>query len=378
MRVAFGVSVLARCAQLGGVDGIGTYTRELMAAMPPNVQLQPYLFDAPASLWTGESAAMPLGPFARQALAASLLGVEFQGARAALGGTVDLVHATDHLIPKLRGFPVVATIFDAIPLSHPEWVRYRLKTVKNELWRRTAFWTQHVITISEYSRQQIALHFRLPEERITAIPLGVGAQWFAPLDEAQSRAVQREHALPGRYFVSVGTLQPRKNIERLLAAHAALPRALQHECPLLVIGKPGWGCEEVVARFSGPGLPYVRWLRHLPDAQLQAVIKQATALVFPSLHEGFGLPVLEAFAAGVPVVTSNTTSLPEVAGDAALMVDPLRVDELADAMRRIAESPELSRQLVARGRERVKMFTWEACAAKTLRVYESVAGPSQR
>jgi alpha-1,3-rhamnosyl/mannosyltransferase len=373
MKVAFGVSVLARSAQHGGVDGIGTYTRELMAAMPPAARLQPYVFDAPASLWQGATPAVSFGPFARQALAATLPGMDFGGARRTLGTGVDLVHATDHLVPRLRGIPVVATIVDAIPLSHPEWVRYRFKSLKNELWRRTAFWAQHVITISDYSRQQIALHFRLPEERITAIPLGVGPRWFAPADAALCGAVQVQHALPDRYFVSVGTLQPRKNIGRLLSAHASLPERLQREFPLLIVGKPGWGCEDVVARFAGGGLPHVRWLRHLPDAELQIVIKRATALVFPSLHEGFGLPVLEAFAAGVPVVASNTTSIPEVAGDAALLIDPLRVDNIADAMRRIAEESGLASHLVERGRERVRAFSWQACAEKTLRVYESMA-----
>src|SRR3989344_1990039 len=241
MRVAFGVSVLARSVQQGGVDGIGPYTGELMAAMPPSAQLQPYLFDAPASLWQGATPAMSFGPFARQALAATLPGGDFGRVRRALCAGIDVIHATDHLVPRLRGTPVVATIFDAIPLSHPEWVRYRFKGLKNELWRRTAFWAQQVITISNYSRQEIATHFRLPEERITAIPLGVGSQWFAPVDESVEKAVRDRHALPDRYFVSVGTLQPRKNISRLLLAHASLPEPLQRQFPLVVVGKPGWG-----------------------------------------------------------------------------------------------------------------------------------------
>lgn len=374
MRVAFGVSVLAKSTQQGGVDGIGTYTRELMSAMPEAATLHPYVFDAGPEPWRGgPSLPISMGPFARQALAATLPGVDFALARRALGTTVDLVHATDHLVPRLRGLPVVATIFDAIPLSHPEWVTYRFKAVKNELWRRTAFWAQHVITISEYSRQQIAMHFRLPPERITAIPLGVGASWFTRVSPAAGSEVRLRYSLPERYFAAVGTLQPRKNIERLLSAHASLPERLQREFPLVVIGKPGWGCDETVERFESGILRHVRWLRHLPDDELQAVVKRATALVFPSLHEGFGLPVLEAFAAGIPVVASGTTSIPEVAGDAALLVDPLRVDEIADAMRRIAEQPALASQLVALGQQRVAAFSWRTCAEKTLRVYESMA-----
>ncbi|WP_291484137.1 glycosyltransferase family 1 protein [Acidovorax sp.] len=371
MKVAFGVSVLARSVQQGGVDGIGTYTRELMAAMPQGVQLQPYVF-GPASLWTGAVPAVAAGRFGTQALLSNVPGGSFRAMRRALGAGVDLVHATDHLVPRMRGIPVVATFFDAIPLAHPEWIRYRFKALKNEMWRRTAFWAQRIITISEYSRQEIAEHFRVPVERITAIPLGVGPGWFDPVDAAQAAAVRARHALPERYFVTVGTLQPRKNIARLLAAHSSLPLRLQREFPLLVVGKPGWGCEDVVARFSDGTLPNVRWLRHLPDADLRAVVKSATALVFPSLHEGFGLPVLEGFAAGVPVAASHATSIPEVAGDAALLFDPLRTDDVAHAMARIAEQPALAHQLAARGRERVRSFTWQACAEKTVQVYQSV------
>ena len=374
MRVAFGVSVLAKSTLQGGVDGIGTYTRELMSAMPAAATLHTYVFDAGPEPRCGGPFHQPisLGPFARQALAATLPGMDFAAARRALGSRVDLVHATDHLVPRLRGIPVVATIFDAIPLSHPEWVSYRFKALKNELWRRTAFWAQHIITISEYSRQEIATHFRLPPERITAIPLGVGARWFERVTSAAGNEVRMRHALPEKYFAAVGTLQPRKNIDRLLSAHASLPEAVQREFPLLVIGKPGWGCDETVARFESGALQHVRWLRHLPDEDLQVVVKQAIALVFPSLHEGFGLPVLEAFAAGVPVVASNTTSIPEVAGNAALLVNPLRVDEIADAMRRIAENPALAAQLAALGQERVGAFSWSTCAEKTLRIYESM------
>jgi len=372
MKVAFGVSVLARCTQQGGVDGIGTYTRELMAAMPESVALQPYLFDLPVSTWAGAVPAVSLGSFRQQALAAFLPWMEFTQARSALGNDIRLVHASDHMVPRLPGIPTVATIFDAIPLSHPEWVQYRFKSLKNELWRRTAFWAQHVITISEYSRQEITSHFRIPEERITAIPLGVGAQWFVPVDQAREAAVRSRYALPDRYFVCVGTLQPRKNIGRLLSAHAGLPEYVQRECPLIVVGKAGWGYDDVMARFTSGELRHVRWLGHVPDAELQAIVKCATALVFPSLHEGFGLPVLEAFAAGVPVVASNTTSIPEVAGNAALLIDPLRIDELSDAMRRVVEDAGLAAQLQVRGRERVRGFTWQACAEKTLRVYESM------
>lgn len=336
------------------------------------VNLQPYLFDAPPSPSHVPANTRSAGAFGRQALAALVTGRDFGVLSQALDPDVQLVHATDHMVPRLRGKPVLATVFDAIPLAHPEWVSYRFKALKNELWRRTVRWADHIVTISEFSRTQIATHFRIPPARITVIPLGVSPSWLEPLAPTSWQAVQARHALPPHYVVCVGTLQPRKNLGRLLSAHAALPAPLQRQYPLLVVGKPGWACEADLARMASGQLPHVRWLGHLPDADVQAVVKRASALVFPSLSEGFGLPVLEGFAAGVPVVASNATSIPEVAGDAAVLVDPWQVDALADGLQRVLDNAHLAHQCVARGAQRVQAFTWQASAERTLAVYRSL------
>lgn len=373
MKVAFGTTVLANGLRGTGVDGIGTYTRELMAHMPPSVTLVPYSFGLSHSFGPSHGASIDAGSFTKQGLTSLTLGKEFSEAKRAIkhsdAGHIDLVHATDHMVPKLRGTPVVATLFDAIPLSNPEWVTYRFKTIKNELWRRTAFWADHIITISEYARQQIAEHFRLPLGRITAIPLGVGPQWFLPVSDTEWLRVQQQYSLPTQYFVSVGTLQPRKNIGRLLAAHAALPLDVQKQFPLIILGKDGWGCEEEVAQLRSGKLAHVRWLGHVTDDVVQVVVKRARALVFPSLMEGFGLPVVEAFAAGVPVVASKTTSIPEVAGDAAILVDPLRIDDISQGMLDVAINAEISAKRISLGRNRVDQFSWVACAEETAMVY---------
>ena len=371
MRVGFGVSVLARGAADGGLDGIGCYTRELMAHMPGQVRLLPFMF-APVAGHASGALPVDAGRFGLQALVATATGRSFHSTGRALRAGVDVVHATDHLIPKLKGLPLVATLFDAIPLAHPEWAAYRFRTLANELWRRTAHWAQQVITISEYSRVDIARRFRIPEQRITAIPLGVGDRWFAPVAAPLARQVGSRHRLPQRYFVAVGTLQPRKNFSRLLDAHAALPPALQREVPLVLVGKAGWCCDELVARLGATPPDRVRWLRHLPDEELQVVVKGASALVFPSLYEGFGLPILEAFAAGVPVVAADATSIPEVAGDAAVLVDPLDVHALAAAMQAVVSEPALARRCVERGLLRAREFTWQRTAERTLSVYRNL------
>src|SRR5690606_21388960 len=145
-------------------------------------------------------------------------------------------------------------------------------------------------------------------------------------------------ALPERYFLAVGTLQPRKNIKRVIDAYRRLPESARSGSELIVAGRAGWQCEEEIAALtSGLCGGNIRWVNHLSDNDLIIAVQNATALVFPSLCEGFGLPVIEAFAAGTPVITSNTTSLPEVAGDAALLIDPLQVTKISEAMLAILE-----------------------------------------
>lgn len=380
MRVGFGVTVLARGLASGGVDGIGSYTRELMKrfSAAPGLDLLPLSYGPALPPQAGGNATLQCGRFARAAALAALSGLPFPGA-GRLGGKIDLMHATDHLIPNLGRVPVVATLMDAIPLAHPEWVSWRFKALKNALWRRTAHWAAHVITISEHSRQEIETHFAVPAEKISVVPLGVDERWFAPLAAEEMARTLRRHALPEKFFLFVGTLQPRKNIGRVIQAHRSLPPGIANEIPLVIVGRPGWQCEDIVAALAaGSYGPSIIWLKYLPDEALLAVVKAALALVFPSLCEGFGLPVLEAFAAGTPVITSNTTSLPEVAGDAALLVDPLDTEAIAAAMLRLAGDPGLADALRERGTARARAHSWDRTAAQTLAVYRRVLEQSGR
>ncbi len=375
MRVAFGMTALAHGTAGGGVDGIGAYARELgsrLAAMEA-VDLLPFVYGPPAGLPDGASA-QDAGSFHRQALRALLTGASFPGLRAMAGEGVELVHATDHLVPRVRGIPVVATVMDAIPLSHPEWVSYPLKRVANALWRRSVRWADHVITISEFSRLEIERWFGIPGDHISVIPLGVDHRWFEPPAAEEVARVRNRYMLPERYFLFVGTLQPRKNVARLIDAHRQLPDSLRRDAPLIVVGRVGWGCEDVIARLEAEEDAGLRWLRYVPESDLKSVMSGAAALVFPSLHEGFGLPVLEAFAAGVPVVASGTTALPEVAEGAAFMVDPADAGEITDAMRQILEVPGLADGLRTSGLSRAREFTWERTASMTLDVYRDVLG----
>ncbi len=376
MRIGFGVTVLARCLQHGGIDGIGSYTRELMKRLATNgdIDLVPYSYGhALPPGYRQSKVTLQFPAYPAVAALPALSGLPFPGTRK-LQGMVDLVHATDHLIPNFGKLPVVATLMDAIPLSHPEWVRRRFRETKNLFWRRSACWATHIVTISEYSKREIVTHFGVADEKISVIPLGVDERWFRPVSADLKRQTMKKLDLPDKFFLFVGTLQPRKNVARVIEAYRSLPQYVQNQIPLVIVGQAGWECDDIVsvliARTYGKS---VRWLNYLPDDDLLAIMAQAVALVFPSLYEGFGLPVLEAFAAGTPVITSNGSSLPEVAGDAARLVDPTDPTSIAEAMLEVLENSVLSERLRTKGRTRALTYTWDRTTAMTLEVYQQVS-----
>lgn len=396
MRIGFGVTALCNGLAGGGLDGIGNYTRELILRMGSDnvshspVELVPFAFgsEIPADLNVRVSAVVHHAPsnFEAQQIAPGVqlgrysintawsvaTGTNCLGIRT-LTNQVDLIHATDHYIPKCKPVPMVATLMDAIPLSHPQWLRSEFRSIKNMLWRRAANWADEVITISEYSKVELSKWTGIALNKITVIPLGVDERWFQDVPEIDIARVRSEYQLPETFFISVGTLQPRKNIESTIKAHRALSMEERVRTPLIIIGRAGWKCEDVLRLIQeDTATGAVRWLQHVPDSDLLPALKQATAMVFPSLGEGFGLPVLEAFAACVPVITSNTTSLPEVAGEAAISINPLDIDQIAEAMKRVLEDTSLANHLKELGRIRAREFNWQSCADATLAVYQKL------
>jgi glycosyltransferase involved in cell wall biosynthesis len=395
MRVGFGVTALCNGLAGGGLDGIGNYAREMMLRMgsvggtQQPIELVPFSFGCaiPKDLGTKVSAvqhassgttsphlsdSVELGRYSANTAWSVVTGVNFFGINA-LTKQVDLIHATDHYLPKCKPAPLVATLMDAIPLSHPHWLRSEFRSIKNMLWTRAANWADEIITISEYSKIELSKWARIPLNKITVIPLGVDERWFREVSELDIERVRAQYQLLENFFISVGTLQPRKNVESTIRAHRLLSHAERLRTPLIIVGRAGWKCDEVLRLIDEDTTTgAVRWLQHVPDADLLPILKLATALVFPSLGEGFGLPVLEAFAASVPVITSNTTSLPEVAGDAALAVNPLDVDQIKEAMSQMLEDNALVKNLKSQGLVRAHAFTWESCALSTLQVYQRI------
>lgn len=376
LPVGLGCTALAKAAaHHARVDGIGVYTEMLRRALTGcGVAIEPLTIGRTAAGAAAGFRQLPAlgGQFRIEYLRAAALGVPFSAERQ-LQGRVCAFHAPDHLIPKLRSVPVIATVMDLIPLLHPEWASKSLRRLKNWAFSKSIHWADHIITISEFSKRDIVEHQGIAPERITVTPLGVDEAFFTTLPETALAQAREKYGLPEQFFLFLGTLQPRKNLDRVLEAHYKVFRDRNRGAvaPLVIIGKQGWGVDHLlprIAELEQRGL--VRWLDYVPRNDVIALLQSARALLFPSLYEGFGLPVVEAFASRCPVVTSTTTSLPEVAGSAGWLVDPMDVEALAEAIDhlRAASDREIAAKVEA-GYERARGFTWDACARATGSVY---------
>jgi glycosyltransferase involved in cell wall biosynthesis len=282
-----------------------------------------------------------------------------------------LFHATEHLLLPLRSVPTVLTVHDLIfrqlPEHHKPLNRAYLNLTLPLYCRRAT----HVITISERTRRDVTAAYDVPPEKVTVIHEAADPR-FRPQTPGRVTAVRQRYGLPERYILFVGTIEPRKNLTRLLHAFEALHG--DDLCDALVIvGKRGWLYGGFFAELEqSPVRDAVLLPGYVPDEALPAVYAGAQALAFPSLYEGFGLPALEAMACGTPVACSGTSSLPEVAGDAALYFDPNSEGAIAETLRRLLGDPDLRGELVQRGFERAACFSWDRVAAETKAVYDAV------
>jgi alpha-1,3-rhamnosyl/mannosyltransferase len=228
-----------------------------------------------------------------------------------------------------------------------------------------------LITVSEWTKKDAVRLLGLPAERFQVIYPGV-ADAFFEVTRADAARVREHYQLTRPYVLFVGTIEPRKNLGRLLDAWQQLPRSLGEEFELILAGPVGWGDTGVVDRVQS--LPNARYLHYVPEADLAGLTAGAAAFAYPSLYEGFGFPVAQAMAAGVPVLTANVSAMPEVSGGAAVLVDPLSVAEIAAGLEKLLSSPSLRERLVREGRERAARYRWEECARESMAFFERVMG----
>ena len=292
---------------------------------------------------------------------------------------VDILHV-QFSAPPFAPCPVVVSVhdlsFEHLPqtFNRRSWTQLRL-TVRHSA-RRAA----QIVTLSEHARRDIIATYGISPVLVTAIPPAAPAH-FGPInDEKELQRVRHNYGILGDYILSVGSIQPRKNLRRLISAYARLRRARpEHKLPQLVlVGKRAWRYDETLRAIqeSGAG-DSVILTGYVPETDLPALYSGALCFVYPSYFEGFGLPPLEAMKCGAPVIVGDRTSLPEVVGDAGLLVDPFDVNAIAGAIESLIDNPNLRAELSVKGLNRARTFDWRETARRTVKVYEqaAAAGP---
>jgi glycosyltransferase involved in cell wall biosynthesis len=352
-------------------SGIGRYVTNLAAALAAHsedVDLALYAVfrrghrealaaaSAPASarLVARRLPARALDLLAR-ALPAGAVGAE------TFSGPLDIFHHTDYVRVPRRRAASVFTLHDLSFLRSEDWHPPRDRERLEAVTRRLIGESKVIITVSETTRADLQHFFEIPDERIVVAPLGVDPRSFP------RRGPRRSDSRP--YILAVGTLEPRKNFARLLDAVRLLV-GRGSDIRLELVGRPGWLCGEVHRRLADPRLrPHVLWHGEVDEGTLQDLLAGARALAYPSVYEGFGLPVLEGMAMGLPVLTSDRGATREVAGSAAELIDPDSTESIAAGLERLWTNAARRHELATLGPERARDFTWERCAAATIEGY---------
>jgi glycosyltransferase involved in cell wall biosynthesis len=352
--------VEALLAHLGQVDRESRYTvyttRGMGAAalgLPPNFRVRPSLLPT-------------INPRVRipweQLLAPALLRLE--GA--------DVYHGVLNVVPLACPTPSVVTIHDLSAFLFPQTFRRVNRAYTRWAIRVACRRAARILAVSEFTRQEIVRWLRVPPERVVVTHDAADAR-FQPPDAHELAAFRQRHGLPERFVLFLGTIEPRKNLPLLLDAYAMIAGRI--DAPLLIAGSRGWLYEPVLARAESLGLgDRLRFVGYVDQQEQPLWYAAATVFAFPSLYEGFGMPPLEAMACGTPVVVSSSSSLPEVVGDAGLVVSPSDPEELAEALHRVVTDGALREELRARGLARARRFSWREAAERTVAVYREAAG----
>jgi glycosyltransferase involved in cell wall biosynthesis len=289
---------------------------------------------------------------------------------------LDLIHGTAFVGPLLSACPLVVTVHDLSFLFYPQSFRAMNRIYLRLFTQHSVHQAKRIIAVSESTKRDLIQQYGLSPAKVDVVHNGVDPG-FQPLPTAQIAAFRAKRGLPDRFILFVGTLEPRKNVVRLIEAYARLPETRP---PLLLIGGRGWLYDEVFARVEALGLgDEVSFVGFVPAEDLPLWYNSASLFVYPSLYEGFGLPPLEAMACGTPVVVSTASSLPEVVGPAGLLADPESSEALAQAMEQILADSDLREEMQNAGTARAGGFSWQRTAAGTVDSYrQTLMGGGRR
>jgi alpha-1,3-rhamnosyl/mannosyltransferase len=288
-----------------------------------------------------------------------------------VGHRYDLFHASQQTRNPPNKCRLTATIYDMtcwlMPEMHTAANVSATKLYADRVLRRA----NGLIAISECTRDDAVRILGLREDSVQVIYPGVSEAFFQ-VTESDVAAVRQKYKFPERYLLFVGCVEPRKNVAGVLDAWNLLPESLRADCQLIVAGPLGWEKTETTTRLVAGGKG-VRYLGYIPEDDLPAAMAGATGFIYPSYYEGFGFPVVQAMAVGTPVITSTVSSLPEIAGDAALCVNPHKSGEISDAMRQVLSQSSVCEEMSTRGRKRAESFRWSECARQSLEFFHRVA-----
>jgi glycosyltransferase involved in cell wall biosynthesis len=290
------------------------------------------------------------------------------------GRKSDVTHFFNYIIPPLVRGKKVVTVHDMVYKAFPETVRGRTMLMLNLGLKSSMRRADVIVTDSEFSKSEIIKYFPKHRDKIRVVPCGVDTKKFRPCEQPERiPEVKKSLGIEGEYFLYLGTIEPRKNLERVIAAYDIFAKRTENAPKLVLAGGKGWLDSGIYGKVEALGLTErVVFTKYVPSEDMNPLMCGALAFVFPSLYEGFGMPPLEAMACGVPVLTSAEASLPEVTGDCAVICDAYSPESIADGMTKLFTDPELRADLGRRGIERAKEFTWERSAKMLHEIYEEI------
>jgi glycosyltransferase involved in cell wall biosynthesis len=287
---------------------------------------------------------------------------------------LDLMLYPDHTAPIFKkSCPVVITLHDIAFISFPDTFTSATRLYKEYAVKQSVKRASRIIAVSEFTKLEVMKFLDVPESKLTVIYRGIDERFQENSNEVQLSSIRTKYDLQNKFILFVGTLEPRKNIQKLIQGYAGLLKQKKIPHDLIIVGGQGWLFKDIYGMIEKLGVQNsVKLLGYVADTDLPLLYNLADVFVYPSLYEGFGLPPLEAMACGCPVVTSNRSSLPEIVGDAAMLVDPYDSDAIANGIFQVIDNKDYRQLLRKQGLQRASQFTWKRTVAEILKIFDAI------